>query len=170
MPRPTPDDHDPYFAVYIDRTTEDDVDDALVASRAVARPILHDLRDDDARRRYAPDKWSIKEVVAHLLDTERIMSARALAFARGETAPLPGFDHDAYAARSKADERRWLDLLVEYDAVRDATRILFRSFDDAMLDARGIADDSALTPRAIGFILAGHERHHVETIRTRYLA
>ncbi len=170
MPRPTPDDYDPYFAVYIDRTTEDDVDDALVAARAIARPVLHDLRDDGAQRRYAPDKWSIKEVVAHLIDTERIMTARALAFARGETAHLPGFDHNAYAARSRADDRRWLDLLVEYDAVRDATRSLFRSFDASMLDTRGIADDATLTPRAIGFTVAGHERHHAETIRTRYLA
>ena len=119
--------------------------------------------------RYAPEKWSILEVLQHLIDTERIFQYRALSFARNDVNSLPGYDHNAYVPISKAENRSATDLISEFKIVRDSGIALFKSFDEEMLLRRGSMNNSQASPRAIGFIIAGHGLHHRNILTDRYL-
>ncbi len=119
--------------------------------------------------RYEPDKWSILEILQHLIDTERIFQYRALCFARNEKKALPGFDHDAYVPQSEADNRSAKDLIAEFKIMREAGIYLFRSFSEMMLQREGNMNGVKATPRAIGFIMPGHAFHHMDIIKKRYL-
>ncbi|MCP9200324.1 DinB family protein [Gramella sp. GC03-9] len=119
--------------------------------------------------RYAPDKWSIAQMIQHILDTERIFQYRALSFARGENKPLPGFDHDFYAMNYTAEDRTASDLIREFRAIRESGIFLFRSFSEDMLGRIGNMNEMNATPRAIGFIMAGHVLHHKDVIEKRYI-
>jgi uncharacterized damage-inducible protein DinB len=119
--------------------------------------------------RYAPNKWSVKELVQHLVDTERVFSSRALAFARGDATELPGFDENAYAAASHADDRVLEEILEEHAAVRMASLALFTGLADEALTRRGVADGKPYSVRAIPWIVVGHELHHLAVLRERYL-
>jgi hypothetical protein len=112
--------------------------------------------------------WSIKELVQHVIDSERIFSYRALCFARGESASLPGFDENTYAAASQADNRNKQSLLEELRAVQVATTLLFQSFSEAQLDQTGIANNNPVSVRAIGFITVGHTLHHKKILQEKY--
>lgn len=129
---------------------------------------LSRLTEAQALLRYAPGKWTPKEVLLHLIDTERIFTYRALRFARGDAQSLPGFDENEFAANSEANDRPLSDLLTEYHAVRAATLALFGSFNAAQLDRVGLANGGATSVRALVFITAGHERHHLAILRERY--
>ena len=120
--------------------------------------------------RYAPEKWTIKEIVAHLADDERIYAYRALRFARNDATELPGFDQEAFARHSGANARSIDDLLAELEAVRRSTILLFESLDEPSLDRSGIADGNRSTVRALAYHIAGHEHRHRNVIRERYLA
>lgn len=126
---------------------------------------------DDARgaHRYAPGKWSIKEVVQHVSDTERVLAYRALRFARNDATELPGFDENTYAPASAADRRSMDDLLQESALLRTSTITLFSSFDPAMLERQGTANGHRMSVRALGWIIAGHAAHHLRIIHQRYL-
>jgi uncharacterized damage-inducible protein DinB len=169
MNRPAPDEYDPYFATYIDKVEGDDLLGQLAAVQVVTRKRLSGISEAEAEHRYAAGKWSIKEILAHLIDGERIFCARAVAFARGDRTALPGFDENAYAAASNADRRPLSEILEELAAVRAATIALFRSFDEAELSRSGIASESRISVRALGFAIAGHELHHRAVIEERYL-
>lgn len=118
--------------------------------------------------RYAEDKWTVREVLGHLVDGERVLAYRLLCTARGETAPLPTFDERAYAARSNAGRRGIADLVAEAAAVRESTIALARSLDDGDLDAQGRVGDWIMTPRLCAFIVAGHWQHHANVLQQRY--
>ena len=118
---------------------------------------------------YAKGKWSIKEIIQHLLDSERVFAYRALCFSRKESIALPGFNQDDYLANSNANERSKTELINEYKAIRGATVALFASFTDNMLKQTGVASGSPMSARAAGFIIIGHESHHCNIIRERYL-
>ena len=119
--------------------------------------------------RYAEGKWSIKEVMLHVLDTERIMAYRALCIARNDKTPLPGFEQDDYIPFMDTENRSPKSIIEEYMAVRKATIEMFRYFNDDMLNRIGTASGNPCTPRALGYIIAGHELHHMSIIRERYL-
>jgi len=119
--------------------------------------------------RYADNKWTIKEILVHIIDAERVYAYRALCFARNEKTKLPGFEQDDYVAFSNANERSIENIFSEYEAVRSATIILFESFDDAVLLREGIANDNKATVRALAYDIAGHELHHINIIKERYL-
>ena len=119
---------------------------------------------------YAPGKWTIKQVVGHICDAERIFAYRALRFARGDVAPLPGFDENAWMPAARFDARPLGDLAAELDAVRRATLALLRTFDADALARRGTANNKEISVRALAYVIAGHERHHVGILRERYLA
>src|SRR4029077_5181557 len=119
--------------------------------------------------RYAPGKWSIKEVIGHVSDAERVFSHRALRFARGDRTRLPGFDEKAYTPAGRFDARPLPDLAAELDAVRHATIALFAGLDSEALARRGPANNKEVSVRALAYIIAGHERHHVGILRERYL-
>jgi uncharacterized damage-inducible protein DinB len=130
--------------------------------------MLSNLDDESALYRYRPGKWSIKEVLGHLTDTERIFSFRALSIARGEKTELPGFDHDSYVALAEFDSAGLNRLTDEYSAVRASTRLMFMGFNEEMLIRQGVANQAPCTVRALAFIIAGHERHHIGLLRNRY--
>jgi len=164
---PQSDEYGAYYAGYIKLVPDDPVD-AMAKEIDVTMALLEPLSDAKALHRYAPDKWSVKEVVAHMADVERVMSYRALRIARGDTTPLPSFDENAYVPAGKFDRRKLADLLAELRAVRAASLALFRSFDGDAWVRRGTASDKPITVRALACIIPGHERHHVELFRTRY--
>lgn len=119
--------------------------------------------------RYAPDKWTIKEVLVHIIDDERIYAYRALCFARNEKTALPGFEQDEYVLYSNANERSIGNIMEEYEAVRFATIALFNGFDQTALLRQGVANKNKATVRALGYHIAGHELHHINLIKEKYL-
>lgn len=166
--RPEADECAPFYAGYIARVEEANPVEALAAQIEQTCALLGRVAEADAGARYAPEKWSIKEVVGHLEDVERIMSYRALRIARGDATPLAGFDENEYVPAGGFDRRTLADLVGELRDVRRATLTLFRSFDDAAWRRRGVANGRPITVRALGYIIPGHERHHVEVLCTRY--
>lgn len=144
--------------------------DALVTLEqqrtSIAR--LRELTPEQAGHRYAPGKWSVREMIGHLSDCERVFAYRLLCIARGETSSLPGFDEQAYAERSNADRRTLNDLADELAAIRAATLALLRGLDESVLTNRGTVNNWSLSVRAIAFITAGHFAHHVSMLRERY--
>lgn len=119
--------------------------------------------------RYEPEKWSVLDILQHLIDTERIFQYRALCFARGEQKALPGFDHDFYVVNAQAADRDPSGLIKEFRAVRESGSFLFRSFSEEMLSKAGNMNEMQASPRAIGFIMPGHALHHKDIIEKRYL-
>ena len=166
--RPGADEYGAYYGKYIDPMSETDALEAIRNQIAGTTRLLGAVPEARASHRYAPGKWSIKQVVCHMSDVERVMSYRALRVGRGDATPLPGFDENIYAESCGADARTLADLVDEFRAVRAATIALFASFDEAALTRRGTASENPVTPRAIAWIIAGHERHHVGLFRERY--
>jgi len=167
--RPQAGEYGSFYQRYIDLASEDDVVSALEAQGQETAALLGGLSEEQASQRYAPDKWSIKQLVGHVADGERVFAYRALAIARGETQPLPGFDQDPYVANSGADERSIADLAGELAAVRRANVMMFRAFSEEAWLRIGTASDNPISVRAIAFAILGHERHHVGILRERYL-
>ena len=166
--RPEPDEIPSHYVGYIKRVPE--LDPVMVCAAQIEETVtmLRGLSETDAMYRYERGKWSIKEVVGHLADVERIMAYRALRIARGDATPLPSFDENAYVPVAKFDTRSLADLIGELRTARAATLALLRTFDaDAWL-RRGTASGKPVSVRALAFMIPGHERHHVEILRTRY--
>ena len=166
--RPKPDEIPSHYVGYIKRVPE--LDPVMVCAEQVEQTaaLLRGISDADAMYRYGRGKWSIKEVVGHLTDVERIMAYRALRIARGDTTPLPSFDENAYVPVARFDSRSLADLVGELRTTRAATLALLRTFDaDAWL-RRGTASGKPVSVRALGYMIPGHERHHLEILRTRY--
>ena len=166
--RPAPSDYPPYFATYIDKVPEGDVLEILKNQIENTVKTLSRVKESDAGFRYAPGKWSIREIVGHVADTERIFVYRAVCFARGESQPLPGFDENTYAANSGADAKSLADNLNELRTQRAATISFFAGASAEALARRGTANNREYVMRAIPFIIAGHERHHMGVIQERY--
>jgi hypothetical protein len=131
--------------------------------------LLRGIGEEKAGHRYAPDKWSIKELVGHLIDTERIFAYRALRFARNDRTELQGFEQDDYVHNASFDACPFDELVREFEFVRGANLLMFKHLDEAAWQRRGVASGGEVSVRALAFIIAGHERHHVEILRTRYL-
>jgi uncharacterized damage-inducible protein DinB len=169
--KPRPGEYPAYAASYIDLLPDDgSILEQLSGNAAGTRELVGGLSEDRLTFRYAPGKWTIKEIVAHLADDERIYGYRALRFARNDATALPGFDQDSFARFSGANARSIDDLLAELEAVRRSTILLFAGFDDAALDRSGVADGNRSTVRALAYHIAGHELRHRNVVRERYLA
>lgn len=166
--RPAAGEYAPYYGTYVGKVPEGDLLQILENQRRETQALLGGLSDAKALHRYAPGKWSVKEVVGHLTDAERVFSYRALRFARGDAKPLQGFDENAWVPPGKFDARPLKDLAAEFDAVRRATIALLKSFDAEALQRRGVASDNPISVRALAYIIAGHERHHVGILHERY--
>jgi hypothetical protein len=168
-PRPGAEEYAPAFADYVSRIADDEDIVAVLASQIdqfLAR--LHAIPELRGEYRYAPGKWSLKEVIGHLSDTERVFAYRALRIGRGDTTPLPSFDDQAYVAEVLAGERTVADLAAEWGHVRRATLALFAHLPAAAWQRRGTASDQPISVRALAYIIAGHVRHHVEVLEARY--
>ncbi len=158
-----------FYHNYIRQVAQDDLQQAFDHHLKDFTNVLETVPEEKWNYRYAPDKWTIKELVLHVIDSERIFGYRALCIARGETTSLPGFDENTYAANSKAEHRTKESLLKELKAVQAATALLFRSFDEEQLQQSGIANGKPITVNAIGFIVVGHTLHHKNILKERYL-
>ena len=169
IPRPDAAEYDAYYAGYVDRVPDGDLLKILEDQRRETQLLLAGLSDAKALHRYAPGKWSVKEVIGHVSDTERVFCYRALRFARGDRTPLAGFDEKAYAPAGNFDARQLGDLAAELEAVRRASIAFFRSCDAAALERRGTANNKEISVRALAYVIAGHERHHLAILRERYL-
>ena len=169
IPRPAASEYPPHFEDYVSRVPPGDVLERLQGQLEELLTLLGGLSDEEARFRYAPDKWSIKQIIGHLSDTERIMSYRGLCAARSETTGLPSFDENAYVAAASFDARPLADLLAELATVRAATVSLFRGLTPEELLRRGTASGREYTSRAMAYMIVGHEIHHVRVLRERYL-
>ncbi|MGH9443707.1 MAG: DinB family protein [Thermoanaerobaculia bacterium] len=170
IPKPGTDEFPAYAAMYIDLLPDDgSVLEELVRNIETTKRLVSSVAPERLAYRYAPGKWTIKDIVAHLADDERVYAYRALRFARGDATELPGFDQEAFARGSNANDRPIDELLRELAAVRAATVLLFERFPEDALLRSGIADGSRTSVRAIAYHLAGHELRHVRIIRERYL-
>ena len=158
-----------FYAGYVARVPAGDVLRTLETQLAETVAVVESFGEARAGHRYAPGKWSVKEVVGHLADTERVFAYRAMRIARGDATPLPGFDENLFVAHAGFDRRPLADLLADLRLVRQNSVALFRGLDDEALARRGTASDKPLTPRAAAYITAGHERHHLAVLRERYL-
>ncbi|AXK19392.1 MULTISPECIES: DinB family protein [Bacillus] len=166
--RPGTNEYNPYYSTYIKLVPGGDIIHILEQQMKETNLLLKDISDSEGHFRYAPNKWSIKEVIGHIADTERIMAYRLLSIARGETAELPGYNDDMYVLRAAFDKQSMQDLLTNLTVVRQSTVHLLKSLDkDAWLQ-RGIANNSEVTVRALANIIAGHELHHRQIIKVRY--
>ena len=167
--RPKADEYLPYYDRYISKVEEGEITDILSRQIEVTLDLLRSIPESRGGHRYGPGKWSIREVIAHIIDAERIFAYRALRVARGDTTPLASFDENAYTPMSGAEQRTIADLAEELEAVRRATTLLYAHLGDEALGRRGTASNATITPRALAYIIAGHELHHVQILRERYL-
>lgn len=167
--RPSGAEHSPYFGRYVSLVPDGWIVDTLRRQIGETLAFLSPLPDERARHRYAPGKWSVKEVVGHVADSERVFAYRALRFARGDATELPGFDEKQYTANAPFDQRPLADVLREFEAVRGATVALFQGLPDPAWDRSGVANGDPVTVRALAWIIAGHERHHRAVLAERYL-
>ncbi len=158
-----------FYHGYVNLVEDGNVLLALSKNTSEALAAFRHIPEEKWSYRYAENKWSIKEMVQHIIDTERIFCFRALWFARGDETSLPGFDENKFAAASGADKRNKNNLIGEFEAVRKGTEFLFNSFDEKQLNATGTANGNTVSVNGIGFITAGHVKHHLSVLQTRYL-
>lgn len=168
VPRPRADEHIAYYSKYIDLIQGDDATPELEKRFRDLLALLRPLEDAKALYRYAPGKWSIKESLSHITDVERVMAYRALRVGRADVTPLPGFDENLYAPNARADQRPLAELCAELLAVRESTLTLLGSFDADALVRLGTSNNAPVTPRALLWIIAGHETHHTRILAERY--
>lgn len=159
-----------YYHRYVNQVAHLDLAGALAHRREVILPLLSSLSDAQWDSAYAPGKWTVKELVLHLADTERVFGYRALTFARNGNTPLPGFDENTFAEYSEANRRSPASLLAELKSVLDSHDALFHSFSETQLERSGLANDKEVYVFGIGYILAGHILHHKQVLEERYLA
>jgi hypothetical protein len=167
--RPQPTEYASYYEKYISLVPGADAIGVLEAQRMLMTQLLGARSEREGNFRYAPDKWSLKEVVGHIADTERIFAYRALRIGRGDTTPIEGFEQDDYVKNGGFTERSLADLTDEYDQVRGATLALYQGFATAAWARRGVANKNEVTVRALAFIIAGHELHHRRILEENYL-
>ena len=158
-----------WYHNYINLVPEDDLLEAFKKESVSMVRSLETIPPDKYDYRYADGKWTIKEVLQHIIDAERVFAYRALRFARKDATPLPGFDENTFAAASKADTRSWDKLVEEFKVVRRSSELLFNSFDEEQLESNGISSNSPNYVLAVGFIIIGHAIHHQKIVKERYL-
>ena len=158
-----------YYFTYIDQVPAGDIRAILDTQTRDAAAELRAISDDASLRKYAPDKWSIREVVSHINDAERAFTFRAFWFARGFDSALPSFDQNIAVATANADQRPWQSHVDEFDSIRAATQTLFSSLPDEAWSRRGVASGNPFSVRALAFVTVGHVAHHMRILRERYL-
>ena len=159
----------PFYKNYIEALGDVNLFEILDSSLEDTINTLENLPEDKLLYRYENGKWTIKELLQHIIDAERVLSYRALRFSRNDPSDLQGFDEDWYVGNSNGNERNLNDLLEEFICLRKASICLFKSFTNEMMPMLGSANDSIMSVRALGFIIAGHQTHHLKIIKERYL-
>ncbi|MCK0159507.1 DinB family protein [Allomuricauda sp. F6463D] len=165
-----PSEYNPFYRTYIMALGDVDLFEELKAGRSDFLSLLEKIPEGKLHFAYEKGKWTLAESIVHMLDTERIFQYRSLCIARNDKTLLPGFDQDDYVPFSNPTNRTKNDLIEEYLAVRGATATLFSSFDEEALKRVGTASGSKISVRAMGFIISGHQAHHIRIIEERYLS
>jgi uncharacterized damage-inducible protein DinB len=158
-----------FYKGYINSVKEDDMMEALANNTRQFRKFLKHIPGKKINYAYAEGKWTVKELLQHMIDAERVFCYRALSFARKDSAPLPSFDENVWAITAKAPKRKWNDLVDEFKALRAANIAFFASLDEEQLQQTGTANNNVMSVAALGFVCAGHVAHHMRIIRERYL-
>ncbi len=169
MRKPELNEHPPYYTYYINLVKSDHGVKALESQIIEMQQFIGSVPVEMEEFRYAEGKWTIKEVLGHICDTERILGYRALCIARGEQIALPGYDENQYVVNGLFDKRSLYDLAHEFSIVRESNIALFKNFDETILNKMGTANNNKMSVRAILFMIAGHEKHHINVIKDRYL-
>lgn len=169
--KPEPTEFAPYYGKYLDLVPESDIRDAYAAQPAELRAALESLPEDRGTFAYDEGKWTIKEVVSHIVDCERIFAYRMHRISRGDTTPIEGFDQESpgYTGFSHANERTFSDLLEEFELVRRSNSLMLNNMDEADLRRMGTANELSISVRALAGIMIGHVRHHLNILKERYL-
>jgi hypothetical protein len=167
LTRPDRSEYADFYASYIAKVPDGNVIAFLAAQPVAYRKLLGSLSDEAASRRPQPGKWNIKEIIGHLCDAERVQGYRALRFARGDQQELHGFEQDDYVREAHSDARSLADLLDEFEAVRNSTLALLKSFPEGIGQRSGVANGSPVTVRAMAYIIAGHTQHHYDLLMAR---
>ena len=158
-----------FYHNYINQVPQDDLREAFKVQTPAFIKFIESIPPDKYDYRYADDKWTIREVLQHIIDAERVFAYRALRFARKDATPLPSFDENLFAENAKADKRDWKEMVEEFKVVRKSSEYMFNSFDDDQLDATGISNSNPVYVLAIGFVIVGHAIHHMRITKERYL-
>ena len=161
--------YNPFYQVYVDACGNDELIQELTKNLKSSLYLFKTIPAEKQEYRYDVGKWSIKELLQHLIDSERIFAYRALRIARADKTNIPGYEHNDYVPVSNANNRNYTDLVEEFELLRKSSIALFKSFDENMLLSSGTANNDTITVRAIGFIMVGHYNHHVNIIKERYL-
>lgn len=169
LKRPANDEFAPYYLPYMKAVPEGDIISTLGQQLEDTKLLLKNVSEEQGLFRYGEGKWSIKEVIGHMTDTERVMAYRLLCIARGETVSLPGFDEKQYTAHATFNEQSMEELIDHFSIVRESTLALMKSFDDASWKRKGLANNTEVTVRGVAYIIAGHAIHHCQIIKERYL-
>ncbi len=167
--RPEKTEYAPYYERYISLVADGDIVGTLGKQLEETLALIRGIPEARGGFRYAEGKWSVKELIGHVIDSERVFAYRALRFGRGDATSLSGFEQDDFVRGADFDGRSLNDLASEYEHVRRATISLFANLDEAAWNRRGAANNNEVSVRGLAFIVAGHERHHLEILRTRYL-
>ena len=170
MPKPLPTTYPEYFKRYVDQVPEEDLSTAFSNQLSVINKLLNSITEEKSMYAYDTGKWTLKELLQHMIDTERIFNYRALCIARKESVSLPGFDENTYAANSNANNRIWEDMVDEFLTVRRSTEFLYKSFTDEALGTSGLANNKPVTVLSLGFTTLGHFYHHKKVMEERYLS
>lgn len=169
MTKPQPEEYAPFYKGYVDLIAEEDVLEVLASNQSKTYDFFLSLPPEKADFAYAEGKWSIKEVLGHMIDTERIMSYRLLRFSRADHHPLAGFNENFFSSRSNYKERTLENLADEFSALRKANLYLYQNLSEEQLKRKGMASNAMVSVKALLYIIAGHELHHLNVIRERYL-
>jgi len=167
--RPEPGEYAPYYERYISQIQGDDILATLDEQRQQMFLLLSSRSEAEGNLRYAPEKWSVKEVLGHVCDAERVFAYRALRISRNDATPLPGFDENEYIKNAPFADLALAELIEDYIAVRRSTLTLLRNLDEAAWTRRGLANQQQVTVRALAYIIAGHDLHHQRVLQERYL-
>lgn len=167
--RPAKTDYAEYYQKYIDLIEGDDIIHILVSLNNEASDVFNSFPQSKGNFSYAEGKWTVKEVAGHMMDTDRIFAYRALAIARGERQPLPSFNQDEYVKNGKFINRELSDLTYEYRLVRESNLLMFKGFDPSVYSNRGIAAGNEVTVLALMWMIAGHQKHHLNILKEKYL-
>jgi hypothetical protein len=166
--RPGKNDFDPYYEGYINLVHGEDINKILITQSFETQEVLNSFPKSMGDFSYEPAKWTVKEVIGHLIDTERVMAYRAMCIARNEKQPLPGFDQDEYVKAGNFNKRDLFDLIYEFRLLRESNILLAKGFDNELMKKRGIANKKEVTVLALFYIIAGHEKHHMNVLLERY--
>lgn len=169
MNHPNPNEYPSYYEPYINLVKDENIIRVLEEQILTMQNILSEVPEEKENFTYAEGKWTMKEVIGHVIDTERIFAYRALRFARQDKTPLPGFDQDIYVPAGNFNKRTLYDLAHEFGIVRESNLIMFRNFDEKAWNSSGSANEKEISVKAIAYVMAGHALHHMNVIRSKYI-